>query len=233
MIVSELRGKGSPNCCSCCGCQMACERGEKHYSISPPRGNPYFTAREELDCCCRKAGCLCRRDFELVITDKNKQDVYLLDHGRMCCSWLTCCACCRHRMGVLKLPNRTPLGFISSGIKGLCSCYPPFYVKDATGTVIYTLRKDVNCIGYCCGRTECCGCICDYPQGYVIKSSAGVEGKVERSESHMGDLGKEDTFSVTFPTKADEEHRALLVAATILLDYTLYDDDPPPKQDMK
>jgi len=68
------------------------------------------------------------------------------------------------------------------------------------------------------------------PVGYSVNGSAG-KGLIQKEEdSARSQAGSEDTFGVKFPENASEADRVLLVAATILIDYSLYDD--PPKQEM-
>jgi len=223
ILVMEQYGR-MHRCCPC-------ETGEKDYQILSGDRKLIFKAREELDSCCRRVGCCCRRDFDIELDAPGGGDTYRFYHGRMCCSIFSCCSCCRHRMTVYRKSDGKKIGSLENECRFCCTCYPKFAISDEKGDEIMQLTKDVNCLAACCGQSfKCCGCQCAVPTGYTIKAD-GEDGLVTKMEDLRAGLGSEDTYAVTFPPKATEDHRVLLIAATILVDYTLY-DDPPVKQQM-
>jgi hypothetical protein len=69
-----------------------------------------------------------------------------------------------------------------------------------------------------CGGCSCCCFKAVIPTGFTISGKGG--GKIE----HMTSKGRaEDTYRLEFPAEASEQDRLLLVGATFLVDYALYD----------
>jgi len=196
-----------------------------------------MTAKEELDVCCRKCGCLCRRDFDLDLNDGSGNKVYQFYHPMICCSWLSCCGCCRHRLQVKRAGNT--VGWVERDCRICCTCYPRFSVTDSKGQNIYSISKDVDCCTQCCGN--CCNCCCcasnsPTPLGYTIEGKNGrpSKGIVQKEQTALHAAGTDDVFGVKFPDGSSEEDRLLLVAAAIIIDYALYDEPVAPEaQKMK
>jgi len=214
------------NSAGCCTCGV----GDKHYSVVTQNRAPLLKAVEELDCCCRRLGCICRRDFDLAVKDATDKPLYRFDHNRMCCTWCHCLACCRHRMTVVRIADKKEIGKVQNNCRLCCTCFPEFSVTNEAGHHVYTITKDVGCCAGCCGNTcRCCGCGCDVPVGYTIKGGQG--GIIEKiTDPARTGAAHEDTFAVRFPQQATDEERVLLVAATIVVDYTLYDEAPAPQK---
>jgi len=213
----------------CCP-QCPCNAGEKMYQVFGGNSRMIYKAQEDLDCCCRQWCCICRRDFELRLVDAaSGGDAYRLDHKRMCCSWFHCCACCRHRMS-MHTPDGRQIGHMESDCR-ICACFPKFSVYEATSEAnpIFTLDKQVSLCAQCCGNCSFCCCRCEVPAGYVI-SGQGSKGELYKSVDDRPKTGRDDTFMLTFPVGTSQDHRALLLAATMLVDYTLYDDKPTPQK---
>jgi len=193
--------------------RTCCQRGEKQYRIRDGAGaHDLFTAKEQLDLCCRQCFCVCRRDFDLFADDK-AGDPVVMHHHTMCCSWFHCLPCCRHRMHVSRKDK--PIGYVRSDCHWCCTCFPTFTVFDEKEKEIYTIGKDVDCCARMCGGCGCCCCHCAVPQEYSIKGHG--EGKIE--DVPMGQ-SRTNQFIVKFPVNATEDHRMLLVAGTFLVDYT-------------
>jgi hypothetical protein len=59
-----------------------------------------------------------------------------------------------------------------------------------------------------------------------------IKGKGGGAVEHMASKGRaEDTYRLVFPKDASESERLLLIGATFLVDYTLYDDPAPESHD--
>jgi len=212
-----------------------CDRGEKEYKLFTANQQHIATALENLDCCCQKCLCFCRREFTLAVVPAGSNNAkYTLTHGTTCFSCCSCFSCCRHRFDV-KNDAGKHVGHVEAECKICCSCYPSFLVKDAADKEVYRVAKDVNCCQAMCGNAcNCCGCNCTFPAGYTIHdlTNANEKGDVLKLPDNRVE---DDSFAVDFPKNADDDHRMLLLGATFLVDYALYDDhkEAPPAQNMK
>jgi len=66
----------------------------------------------------------------------------------------------------------------------------------------------------------------------VIPSGLTIKGKGSGAVEHMTSRGRtEDTYRLVFPKDASEQDRLLLIGATFLVDYTLYDSPEPSAHD--
>jgi len=212
--------------------RTCCARGEKQYRVRSGDGaTDLFLAKEQLDCCCQKCLCLCRRDFDISFEDKTGDPV-TMNHLFMCCSWFHCCLpCCRHRLTVSRKNEK--LGRIQSDCSCCCTCFPSFTVYDHTDKEIYSVSKDMNCCAHICGNCGCCNC-CAIPVGYTIHGKNGLKDAVI-DEISTG-VRKDQTFLLKYPQDADENHRVLLLGVSFLIDYALYEDgrgNDPKTQNMK
>jgi Scramblase len=223
-------------------CCLWLRRGEKEYTIMDKKSNLLYSAKEELDACCRQMSCLCRRDFELDVvrgkaTSGNSEYTFL--HHRLCCSWFNCMACCRHRMTITRANKGVEkIGYVEQQCRICCTCWPKFSVYDEKGEYIYEVGKDADCWAYCCGsKTKCCCCSCVIPAGVTIRGQAGRDhSEILKAAESRALVSNEDTFNLTFPKGSSEDERILLVAATMLVDYAMYDDEPtnaPKAESMK
>ena len=57
-------------------------------------------------------------------------------------------------------------------------------------------------------------------------------GKGQGAIAKLPDRREEDTYQIEFPNEANEQERALLLASAFLMDYALYDEKEPQKQNM-
>lgn len=199
--------------------KACCPRGEKEYRVVDPAGNRILTAKEDLDCCCRSCRCLFRRDFNILIDDAKGAQIFKMTHETMCCSWFSCCcSCCRHRIEVDSKGGQK-VGSIKNDCTTCCSCFPAFSVYDEKGERHYTVKKDLDCCASMFGGCSCCCCFTAHiPRGFSIKGKAG--GQIEHINSRARE---EDTYRVLFPADATDQERLLLLGATFLVDYALYD----------
>jgi len=226
VIIVEQYAAQDDGCCCC-----RCDCGEKEYQVVTHESRQVlYRAQEHLDRCCRRCGCLCRRDFDLNMVDGEGKAIAVLHHGTMCCTWLHCLSCCRHRLDI-KDASKKKLGRVENDCRICCSCYPRFSVYDEKDHELFKVVKDVQCCCGSCCPAKCCCCDCSVPTGYTVHGTGaakGEEGKVERLEDTRARAGggKEDTFILYFPPQAVQSQRLLLVATSILLDYTIYDEKP-------
>jgi len=143
---------------------------------------------------------------------------------------------CRHNMEIKNKTTGATIGSVAADCSFCCTCYPSFTVSDPSGKDLYLIQKDVNCCAGCCGNScNCCCCNCQIPEGYAIKGLGAAlntpGGLIRREAEKRAASTQEDTFKVHFPSGTDEDHRVLMVAAAMTIDYTLYDEaisDSPP-----
>eukprot|EP00457_Paulinella_chromatophora_P010508 gb/GEZN01010612.1/.p1 GENE.gb/GEZN01010612.1/~~gb/GEZN01010612.1/.p1 ORF type:complete len:274 (-),score=29.18 gb/GEZN01010612.1/:317-1138(-) len=210
----------------------------KEYTVvSPGTKTAIFKAQEDLDLCCRSGGCLWKRDFDLRVNDGTGKAVYYFYHPRVWCEWCHCCECCNHRMTIYQArpDDRNErgdiLGYVESDFKCGCSCVPNFTIRNAERKPTYHVRKDRDC-----DACECCECLCCCcamgGKGYVISDGKGVPGGIYHLDEENSSKLAEDAFRLTFPEQSKEHDRVMMLAATILVDYDLYDEPPPKGQVM-
>lgn len=199
--------------------KACCPQGEKEYRVVDAHGNRILTAKEDLDCCCRTCRCFFRRDFDIDVEDAKGEKLFTMNHPRLCCSYFTCCcSCCRHRIEVTQKNGDKEIGSIKSDCTTCCSCFPSFSVYDAKGEESYAVKKDLDCCASMCGGCSCC-CF-----KAVIPTGLSISGKGKGAIEHMTSKGRsEDTYRLVFPKEATEQERLLLIGATFLVDYTLFD----------
>jgi len=194
-----------------------CPRGEKQYRIRDGGAmNDLFLAKEEMACCCQKCCCLWKRGFEVHLKDMKDKPI-MLEHGCMICTCLHCCSCCRHEMNALR--DGKLIGYMSSECYCCCNFYPSFFIHDKNGKKnFYSFQKFKFCAA-CFGGCSCCCCSISIPRGYSIKSYDAKDGSGGSIEELPRGVRKESSFKLTFPDKASEDHRVLLLGITFLIDY--------------
>ena len=121
-----------------------------------------------------------------------------------------------------------------------CRCVPEIKVQDATGTTIYDIAPPVCCGGMCINvfHSGCCNKNClklplfVYPEGAPRDNTTG---ELVAGSSAVGAITKEwrglgtemfsdaDTFAVQFPPGIDTAKKALLLAATFLVNVTMFE----------
>lgn len=135
-------------------------------------------------------------------------------------------------MTVTRTRDRKIIGTTQNNCKCCCTCYPEFDIKDDKGERMFMLSKDVNCCASMCGGGhKCCGCKCEVPVGFTIKTMAGPRkgstGEFHRMDDERSRMSSLDSYSLAFPPDAHEEQRVMLLAAALLVDYTHYDGKTP------
>lgn len=98
----------------------------------------------------------------------------------------------------------------------ITKCYPEYYIKDADGNHVMTIRG------------PCCMCkFCDV--NFIIFNLEGQEiGKVAR-EASLESLAKDyvgmnsDTFGIRFPMDLDVKLKAVLLSACFLIDFMYFE----------
>ncbi|XP_072046718.1 phospholipid scramblase 2-like [Amphiura filiformis] len=186
---------------------------QNRYVIKNSMGQQVYFAGEQSTFCMR---CFCQsqRTFNMTITDNNGQEVMKLYRPWKCCSgcgscWCAgTCDCCTDEITV-ECPPGEVIGKIKhSGSKW----YPHLAVKDTDDNTMFDIW------GPCC----LCQCICYHPD---------LNFKVYHGDNEIASIGKQwagavkecftkvSNFGIQFPIDLEVRMKAMLIAATMLIEY--------------
>jgi len=119
------------------------------------------------------------------------------------------------------------IGFAMSQ-RHVCGGVPDFIVWDANAQEKYRLERDVGCCGRCCPWCFGPRCWCTAPSAYNILQSGANVGSIRRIKHKKFERFK--TYNVSFPPSAHPDMRALVLASSFLMNYTLMDEGPAEEQ---
>jgi hypothetical protein len=189
------------------------------------KGKALFKAKEKSGWCernCLAADC---RPFKMKIADEqfeqdNESEQVFLRLDRDCqCSFM-----CWNRPEVKVYSN---VGGVDNKLLG--SVVNPFMCCDK-GVTIYdenrTLIYDIK--GNCCQLGLWCACPCEPCQTVEFDLTDGKGNKAGHLQKRTSGCVKNivtdaDKFSLTFPKEATAEHKALLISAVLLIDYSYFE----------
>ena len=209
--------------------ELKCGENQYNYDVFPASiegklsTRPIFTAENLSDCCpriCLTADC---RPIAISVYNmhyqpekREKLDFLKIEKGYtfpfLCCS--------RPRTSVTNLENgaNVTLGIIS---KPFLYCEKGLEVYDPNSTKLYEVR------GTCWQKGLLCGCCpiesCHSAQFKITNPSGEIVGGLEKKKEQNA---KGDVFSLHFPKYSSKEEKALLVAATFLLDFNFFYRSP-------
>jgi len=175
-------------------------------------------SKEESGCCVRSF-CGTQRPFEINLhAGQNHDGPVLVEMNRplRCGAGNPCTMCCCNQEILAKVKGGQNLGraFIPWYF-----CTPIIEIQDAQGKKLYEIEKE----GFCaCVIFDFC------KQPFDIKDPEGTKvGKVTKEfDGTLKEIFTDaDTFKVVFPTASTQEHRALILAATFLLDINFFETD--------
>ncbi|XP_019864431.1 PREDICTED: phospholipid scramblase 2-like isoform X2 [Amphimedon queenslandica] len=183
---------------------------QNKYKVRNSLGQQVYFAAEDSNCCLRQY-CGPSRPFGMQILDNNQREVIHLERPLRCSSW--CCFCCLQTMEVQSPPG-TVIGFVEQD----CSLvYPWFSLKNADGETVLKIKGPL------------CPCKCCYDVEFQVLSADGTQEVGKISKKWSG-LAKEyftdaDNFGVTFPMDLDVKMKAVMLAATFLIDFMFFEDN--------
>ncbi len=198
--------------------------GYKYYNILDQEGHRILFAAENekilVPCCC----CCTRRDSSgnWSIELYNSQGISIMSG----CRTYTQCTCTHYACNCQVAAFGQPIGGIfQSSDRGCCKPeVSTFTIVDGTGTPVVIIGDRIyktigNC---CCGRTSC-----SFP---LMTINGDPIGTITTFES-AGDFAN-SKFGAEFPVNLDVKIKALLIYATIMIDYR-YFDTPPQRSNKK
>lgn len=198
--------------------------------------NEVLTMKEKSECldriCCGKY-----RSFKMKVKagddakGSNDDDGKILEFDRPCACTINCFNLCLLMPQELKVADKNDknLGRITQVLKfpGSC-CFKSYWeVKDDKDETRYTI------VDNCCHGCNCCApSICP---GAAVREMQIMQGS---SEDEVGKfmnvfpgcnlracLGDADNFILDFPAEATVEDKALLLGASVLVDFMLFEKD--------
>ena len=190
---------------------------KNRYQVLDSFGQDVFFMSEETDCCTRNL-CGQLRPFTFHVTDNLGKEVLQFSRGLSCTpfGWPNCyfCLCCLS-CGTNEM-SITSMGSAVGTVKWENSCgIPSLCILDKSGKVIFNLES------------ECCQCSFGSSIEYkIIDSELQVEvGQIAKEFNGflMECLTDADNFVIHFPVGIDMYQKALLLGATISIDFMFYE----------
>ncbi|XP_072035490.1 phospholipid scramblase 2-like [Amphiura filiformis] len=188
---------------------------QNRYVIKNTMGQQVYFAMEQSSFCWRCA-CKSRRQFTMTITDNNGQEIVKMSRPFKCCSgmgqcWYAgCCDCCSDEITV-----ESPPGEVIGKIKhGGSKWYPHLEVTDAHDDLVFHIW------GPCClCQTICCQADLDFK--VYAKDGVTVVGNIAKQWAGAVKecFTKVSNFGVQFPMDLDVKMKAMLIGATMLIEY--------------
>lgn len=206
-------------CCKFFCESIGCCEAPQEYHVAPvasPKAN-FMYAKEESSCfnrCC----CGTMRSFEINLHAGDNRDAPVMiemERPLRCSPGSPCTMCCCNQEMKVTVNQKE---FGRAYIPWYC-CQPFIRVEDDQGEMLYEIEKEGICPCVIC---ECCR------QPFNIKDAEGKKvGKViKKYDGALKEMFTDaDTFQLNFPKGSTPEHRALLIAATFLLDINFFETD--------
>ncbi|XP_049518938.1 phospholipid scramblase 2-like [Dermacentor silvarum] len=179
------------------------------YTAKNKEGQLIWNIKEDSNCCtrvcCGQSRCLVMD----VLDYKNDAVMRFVRPLRCTQCW---CFCCLQVMEV-QAPPGTLIGHVR---QRWSICYPTYGIYDRNGTRV------LDIVGPFCTSSMPCKCDVDFE---VRSANGAAIGKITKKWSGiLKELFTDaDTFGVTFPMDLDVCMKAALIAATMLIDYTFFE----------
>jgi len=173
--------------------------GSNRYDLMNKFGQLVYKARESTNCCVRNCCPCC--GFEMRITDMNGVEVIHFTRP---------CYCCKPTMEVSCPPGNR----IGSVAQQCFTCIPKFHIKNEAG-ITELVVKGPFFTSSCFGDVR-----------FRIWAGSVEVGMISKK---WGGLLKEaftdaDMFGIAFPVDLDAKHKAVLIAACMLIDLEYFED---------
>jgi len=188
------------------------------------------SATEQFDCCCRSCLCCYRRAFDLSMSDADGTNAYKIQKSSICCPMCPICKFCQHRLILLKPSHRvgdSEIGYAMSE-RHVCGGFPNFVVWDANAQEKFRLQRETGCCGRCCPWCFGPRCGCRGPSEYHILEKGTRVGGIRRIKHPKFERFK--SYNIAFPPSASSDMRALVLASSFLMNYTMMDEGPNEEQ---
>lgn len=204
-----------------------CETKNKYYVFERSRdggkfGNKFLKCKESSGWCVRNCLSGDCRPFKMRCHNLWNNDQVCLEMVRECqCS----CLCFnRPKMDVYYTENGAYL-YLGKVVDDFDCCNYSFSVYDNQGIKIYHIEAK------CCQCGIWCQCPCDSCERIEFQFYAG-DKRMQYPENIKktgngclkNTIGDADNFSIPYPSDAPVEHRSLLMAAALLIDYRMFEN---------
>ncbi|CAG2100280.1 unnamed protein product [Medioppia subpectinata] len=177
------------------------------YDIQNTLGQNVLFAAEETHCMTRN--CCRNRPFEIRVVNIGQQEVMHLSRPLRVDD--CCCFCCLHVMRV-----ESPPGNIIGQVIQDCHCLRPiFHIENGSGVTVLRI------VGPICTASICCN---DIKFDILAKDTNLKVGQIIKKYGFFRDMmTNADIFGVQFPMDLDVRVKALLLAATFLIDFMYFE----------
>jgi len=194
--------------------------------VSKDKKHTLMKGRERSSCLCR-ACCGDRRSFRMAMEtegkDEDRSPVFEMDRPWHCRWFCFPCSFCTQVINVYS--HGRPLGHVR---ERCWICTPHLNVWDERDTLRYTMVGENMCCRCSLCSGACCWCIKCCPD-FTFSIRDGVSGHEEGTVTKkFSGVGKElftnaDNYKMKFPPNASPNDRALLVSASVLIDYLYFE----------
>ena len=189
---------------------------KNRYAVKNTLGQQCYFAYEESGLCMR-LWCKNNRGFDMHIVDNLGQEVIHAYRDFKCC--VGCCWCIKGDCCAFTLNVNSPTGVPIGRIVQECSSWKPKYaVENAAGETILVIR------GPCCIWSGPC-CPCEVDMNILTANESQQIGHISRQYAGFAKecCTNATNFGITFPRDLDIKAKALLVAATFLVDMMYFE----------
>ncbi|WKX88343.1 hypothetical protein Q1695_008187 [Nippostrongylus brasiliensis] len=192
------------------------------YVLRNANGEQVYYAFEESSLCQRLC-CGPNREFTIHIVDNFNSEVIRVTRpfkcfGGGCCGIFACFECCSTECQI-EAPPGNVIGYVKQ--RRAC-CASSFHIMDAEGNSVLTIDGPCCCLA--------CGCH-DINFPVTTPSNAEIGNIAKRWGGFIREaLTDADVFKVSFPMDLDVKVKALLLAATFLIDFMEFEQQPKNRQ---
>jgi hypothetical protein len=195
-----------------------------------------FKAQEETSCCFRLC-CGENRPFTIHLNDttgEKDKKALVFNRKYRCCGWAVI-PCCAHRVDVHYMvdangntigstSDRTKVSSVDVPLCGGC-CQPTWHIRNKKGETQASINGGTCCVCDFCGKD------------FTITDASGAKiGSLKKlspknfKQAAMEMVSEADNFRVEFPKSLDPGIKLALMAATLQIDFTFFEDDRGPCQ---
>lgn len=196
---------------------LFCLETNNEYMVQNANGQICFRAAEDTNFWQR---CLCcsNRGFQLNVFDGSERQVLTMKRSIQCCTANFCCVGQRQEVELFDMEAR-PVGSIRQDL----SCLVPTFLlleKNPTGEEIVLIVRGPRCMPLSC---------CSTSEFRVYQEVDDERRKVGSMHKKYGGCFREtctdaDEWGIHFPKQMPIRHKALVLAASLFLDYLYFEN---------
>ena len=199
------------------------------FRITDPETGQIIGLFKEESGCCERQCCKNGRSFTADIVGPNNQVLFKLDRPLacqcFCCPDTTCCGCPSGQQMTVLDSQSQQIGFMTQEKScHVCCCFLDWglNITDQNGQFRYKMGNNV-CKATCCEKASDCCCTDKFL--YIYDASQRQVGRVVKKWRGCATEActPADSLLIEFPGDATAEDKANLIAATLLSDYNLWE----------